>query len=1124
MSRTTLCLAFLAAFPVTCLAQTGQGDIVGMVSDTSSAVVPSAAVRAKNTATGFTYSSITNADGLYRLTYVNPGQYEISFEAQGFKRLVRGNILVRSTETSRVDVTLEVGSVTESVQVMAQTTLLESESATVGHLVTGTTLNRLPAPQQKVQTVLFYLPGVSSQRGFGHVAGQRSRAFHTNLDGVSGMEPVRGEVATDRFMATVMENMGEIKILTSTLPAEYGHSGGGVMNIAYKSGTNRLHGLAEERYRNPSAVHRSWQEPTRAEGLRVFHLVTGTISGPILVPKIYDGRNRTFFLFGFQRHHEKSSENNNRDVPSPAMYNGDFSFGGIGDPIYDPATLVRLENGTYSRAPFAGNLVPRARFDPSVQKFLGFTPWRPESNRFNQAFTNRTGPHENLSLDTTYRSYRTGFDHKIDHSFSDAHKIFGRYSYYRHRAFRDRWQVQVANPLFDNSSTPVPVDQRQLAISDSITISPTTVNEIRFGANRRYYQRTPETLGQNWAGKLGIPNVSPDTMPTFLTATGGQLISRFPEGRESDVTENFSLQENLTLVRGRHTFKTGYELLRTRANSTVSAEPSGRYRFGGTDFPFRPNTGNDFASFLLGGVVRADFTRDLATWLPRWWTHSLYFQDDWKATPKLTLNLGIRWQYETPYSTKYGQQSQFSPDATDPLTGRRGALLHPTGALANRDLNNFQPRFGLAYGFAKSWTFRAGFGVNNLDIWANGLRENFEEYVATAVIERAVGDPDVSFYLAQGPPAIPYRILPDGTSPFLGTNYSGRNISWYDPTMRSPYVLNWSTGLQWQFASEMLLELTYQGSSGVGLLNRWDTNAIPLNIANDFAGLDAVRRAAQNFKPYPQFGSILHYSNYGHNSFHSGTVKLERRFSSGVTFTSFYTFSKAIDEASSDGAAGGVTFYNRRLEKARSDYDVPHRWITSGTWQVPVGRGKRWLPNANRVVTGFLGNWELAGIQTLETGAPFSFTQTGSNNVFLPGTLRPDMAPGKTYDDIKLPWDRRGPCRHIVACAEPWANLNAFAYPDSFRAGMAGRNIVSGPGVLWHELSMSKEFVVRERVRGTLRLDYNNPFKRPFFATPNSAVNFRNPQSFGKITNTQGVTSGLGASKPFIEMIFKVEF
>jgi hypothetical protein len=1118
------CLALCLLLAPAGHAQTSQGNIVGLVTDASSAVIPRVTVTARNPETGFTYTAVTNEEGLYRIPYVNPAVYDISYEAQGFRKVLRSKFLVRSTETARVDVILEVGSLVESVEVKSEAPLLESETSTVGHLVTGVTINKLPLPQQRAYNVLLYLPGVTSQGGMGHVAGQRARAFNATLDGVSGMEPVRGSLSLDRFMNTVTENMGEVKILTTALPAEYGHSGGGIMNISYKSGTNQLHGLAEERFRYPPATHRMWSDAQPVTAPNRFHLISGSISGPVVFPKIYNGRDKTFFLFGFQRHHEKSSENNDRTVPNPAMFAGDFSFGGVGDPIYDPATLVRLPNGNYSRAQFPGNRIPQSRFDPAVQKFLSFNPWTLENNRHNQTYIDRTGPHNNVSADTKQRSYRTGFDYKIDHSFSDRHKIFGRLSHYRHRAFITRWQINVANSLFDYNATPNPIDQRQMAISDSIMINPTTINEIRLGGSRRLFKILPLTLDQNWAGKMGIANVGPETMPTFLASTGGQLYSQFPGGRQTDATESLSLQENLTLVRGLHAFKTGYEILRTRANSRVTSLPSGAYRFGGTEFPFSPNTGNDFASFLLGGVVRADFTKDLATWLPRWWTHSLYFQDDWKVTPRLTLNLGLRWQYESPFNTKYGQQSQFSPTAIDPLTGRQGAVLHPAGALAGRDLNNFQPRLGMAYNFKKDWVFRAGFAVNTLDLWTNGLQENFDEYLATAVVQPPTGNPDVAFYLSKGPPPSTFNILPNGTAFFLGTNYSGRNASYYDPKMRSPYVMNWNAGFQRQLGSAMIVELTYQGSAGVGLLQRWDINAIPLNIATSLDDLNRIRNAAQNYKPYSQFGSVYHYSNYGHNSFHSGTVKFEKRFSHGLEFNSFYTRSKAIDEASGDGAAGGITFYKRSLEKARSDYDVTNRWITYAIYQLPIGRGRRLLGNSRGVINAILGNWDLNMIQTLENGAPFSFSSTGSSNVYLPGASRPNMAPGKTYKDIKIPWDRRGPCRHSVACALPWADINAFAYPQSFTAGQAGRNIQTGPGILWHEVSGSKEFLIRERVRATVRLDVNNPFKRPYFSNPNSAVNFRNPQAFGKITGVNGMTSGLGAPKFFMEMHIKLSF
>jgi hypothetical protein len=733
-----------------------------------------------------------------------------------------------------------------------------------------------------------------------------------------------------------------------------------------------------------------------------------------------------------------------------------------------------------------------------------------------------------LSVDTNKNSYRSGLDEKIDHSFSDKHKIFARYSNARHRSMSGTWQMQLANPVFDYIGTPIPVDQRQVAISDSYVINPSTINEVRLGWNRRKSTRLPESLGQNWASQFGIPNVGPDTMPTFQTASGGQFYFRFPEGETVDVNENASLQDNFTLIRGRHTFKAGYELLRTRINSHLDQRPSGTYLLGGTEFPFTPNTGNPFASFLLGGVVRADFTKALATWQPRWWSNAIYFQDDWKVTSSLTLNLGVRYQSESPYQTKYGQQSRFDPTATDPLTGLKGALLHPTGPLAGRDNNNFQPRIGVAYNFRQNWVFRGGFTVNTLDLWTNGLRENFEEYLATASIQQVTGNPDIAFKLSKGPPTVNFNVRPDGSAPFIGANYTGRSASYFDPNMRSPYVMNWNAGVQRQLGRNYLLEINYQGSAGVGLLNRWDINAIPLDISKDPVQLEVIRRAPQNYKPYPQFGNVFLYSNFGHSSFHSGTVKVEKRMSSGITFTSFYTMGKSIDEASDDSAASGITYYNRRLEKGRSNYDVAHRWVTYAIWDLPFGKGKKFMSNSNRVVTKILGNWQMSAIQSAETGIPMTFSQNGgltggATNVFLPGAQRPNMAPGKTYDDIKLEWDRKGPCRFVVACALPWADINAFAIPASYTAGQAGRNIVNGPGMLWHQFALSKTIPVTERIKGMLRVDFTAPFKYPFFSTPSSSIDFRNPQTFGKITSQQGGFSGLGAVTETM-VIFRVEF
>ena len=1104
-------------------AQTGQGILTGSVTDSSGAIIAGVSVLTRNQNTGFTYNAVTNAEGIYRVPYLNAGSYQVSYEAPGFKKLVRSDIPIRSTETLRLDVSMEVGNVVESVEVSAGAQLLETETSTTGHMVSGKELVTLPTPQMKIESMMWYVSGVTSQSGNGHTAGGRSRAFQMTTDGVSATNPGEGTVGTARNITTVEHNMEEIKVLTTALPAEYGHSGGGIMNISYKGGTNQFHGLAEERYVSKPMIHRAWSDPAVPTGTFAFHLMSASLSGPIR-------RNKTFFLVGWQRHHERSGNNENTDIPSPAMLNGDFSFPQSpipADRIYDPDSLVMLPGGGYSRTPFPNNQIPRNRFDPVAVKFLGLNPFRGENNRNNQTFYNSTGPHQNLSADTDKNSYRTGIDGKIDHSFSSNHKIFGRYSNARHRSMSGTWQSQLANRDLDYIEAPIPVDQRQVVISDSWVISPTTINEVRVGWNRRKSTRFPASLGENWASTFGIPNVGPETMPIFQLANGNQWYFRFPEGETVDVNENASLQNNLSMIRGRHTFKTGYELLRTALNSHLEERPSGTYRLGGTELPFTPNTGHPFASFLLGSVTRADFTKAMATWLPRWWSHALYFQDDWKATRTLTLNLGLRWQTESAYQTKYGQQSQFDPTAIDPLTGRRGALLHPKGALAGRDANNFQPRIGMAYNFRPGWVFRGGFAVNTLDLWVNSLRENFEEYLATAVIEQPPGNPDIAFKLSQGPPPVQFNIQPDGSAPFIGTNYSGRSASYYDSNMRAPYVMNWNAGFQKELGSNYLLEFTYQGSAGVGLLNRWDINQIPLNISTDPAQLEIVRRSAQNYKPYPQFGSVLHYSNYGHSSFHSGTVKVEKRMSSGLSFTSFYTWGKAIDEASNDGTATGVDFYNRRLEKGRAAHDVSHRWITYAIWDLPVGLGRRWLNNRS-LVAKIVGNWQLAAIQTAETAIPLNFTHNGrltggASNVYLPGVLRPNMAPGKTYDDIELEWDRHGPCRHTVACALPWADINAFAIPASYTPGQAGRNIINGPGMFWHQFGLSKNIPVTERIRGMLRVEFTAPFKYPFFNPPGTTVDFANPQTFGKITGQQGGFSGLGA-RTMTTAIFRLEF
>ncbi len=622
--------------------------------------------------------------------------------------------------------------------------------------------------------------------------------------------------------------------------------------------------------------------------------------------------------------------------------------------------------------------------------------------------------------------------------------------------------------------------------------------------NRRHFTRVPEANGQGWAQKLGIPNVGPDTFPGFNITTYNYRMQ--PGGARQEVAEDFTFQDNFTKVVGKHTLKFGYEVIRTRFNSLVESLPSGQYTMGGTDLPFTPNTGNNFASFLFGSVSQATFTRAVATWLPRWWSHAWYAQTDWKPVKNLTFNLGVRWSYESPFSTKYGQQAQFDPAALDPISGRPGAVTHPKGLLSKRDLNNFQPRVGVAWNFHPKVVFRGGFGLITQDLFTNGINQNFEEYFATASVQSPPGDPRIAFLLSQGPPRISFNLAPDGSVPFQGTNFSTRNISWYDPNFRNPYIMNWSGGFQYQVTKDVLAELIYQGSAGVGLLNNWDINAIRLDVSRDLAELQRIFQAVQNFKPYPQFGQIQHYSNYGHNTYHGLTLRTEKRFSHSFFLNGFYTFSKSLNDANDDGGASGITYYNRRLEKGRASYDATHRFVTVFISELPWGKGRRWLSHG--LAEKFFGGWDFMYSHTLQTGTPVTITFAGSPYNYLPGQSRPNQI--VPNDEAYTKDWTIGPNRFPTSAQNRYFNINAFQYPAPFTPGTVGRNTLVGTGINWGQASLSKEFPIRERLKFILRWDMNNPFKTQAFADPNSVFNLANSGTFGRFNNTRGSFSDVG--------------
>lgn len=1078
------------------LGQSATGNIIGHVTDSTGAVVPNTKVTATNPEMGQTFQAVSDAQGIYRFYYLAPATYNLTFQHAGFKTLERPGIVVNANQTPAVNVNLTVGSLVQKVQVTAASPLLETATSTTGAIIKGNEMNTLPIMQRYVWMTMYLMPGVSSMHGF-HINGSRARGLSITLDGISGLQPMIQGESTNGTVSTTPNAIEEVKLVSTVLPAEYGHSAGGMLSETYKSGTNAFHFEGEDRYIGNSMLHRAYFN-LLGNAPFTYHELSGLVSGPVVLPKIYNGRDKTFFMFGFSHHRENYDQQLFTDVPSDAMLNnGDFSFGGLGYPIYDPRTIQQV-NGQWTATQFTGNIVPPIEYDPAIAKFLTYGPWAPANNLGNATIITATGPQQNFGDISIYQSYRYRFDSKVDHSFSSKNRMYARYSQVLNHA--GGVPIGISWDLANGGAIRTPSSQANVVISDTQIFGPRAINEIKVGFDRYEDSHTPLGLGEGWAQQLGIPGVSGATFPGFVDSSGSAFYGATPMGGESHrVTRYATLQDNFTLIRGRHSLRMGYEVIKTSANSLLPSTPSGTFYFGDTGYPFTPNTGNDFAAFLLGAVQKATFSTTLATWLPRWWSHALYFQDDWTVSPRLTLNLGVRWEYESPMKMKYGQQSQFDPTATDPVTGMPGAIVHSPGPLAESNYKHFSPRLGGAYRFTDNMVFRGGFGINRLDLFSPGFNQNFEEYTSNVTVQSPVGDPRPAFFLSNGPGPINYNVLSNGTSPFVGTNYSSRSATWYDPHLTNPYVMNWNATYQYQFAPTWLLEITYQGSSGVGLLEAWNINAVPLDVSTDPTVLQDIYQNYQNYVPYPNFGTIDLWSNFGHSTFHSGTIRVQKRFSRNLTFQAFYTKSKAIDDCDNAGRCSGLTYYDRKLEKGRAGYDVADRFVAYATYGLPFGKGRTFM-NRGGILNYVLGGWNVTWVQTFQSGTPATFTLAGSPYNYLPGGGI--HRPNQIGDPVVPNWTIGQ--RFDRNLENPIWDINAFSNPAAFTSGSVGRNTVNGPHLVWSQTSIAKDVRIKDKGMLQIRYDINNVFKNPNFNSPSSTVNIGSPGLFGKPTSTTG--------------------
>src|SRR3954447_24567363 len=498
-------------------AQVSTGTITGTVIDPQGAAIAGVKVLAVETSTNFQARSESNSDGLYRIESLQPGTYDVSFESTGFKGLVKKGLQLRVGDVLAVDGALQLGQVSEQIQVTSAATLLETETSSTSTVTEGETLYKMPLYQRYVLNTLNLNPGVTmngyayggSLGGF-NVAGQRSTGTTVFEDGVFGNDPI---LSTGTDIKPVENSVEEVQVVTGTLPAEYGHTTGGVVTVAKKSGTNEFHGTASDLGRTRNMTHRQFfnafktsdPQPGAPDGVPAWFMqLDASLSGPIWIPKVYNGKNKTFFFFGYQKLIEKKSAAFTSQTPTPASLAGDFTFGGAGLPLYDPLTTRQLADGTWTRDLLPGSMVPKNRFDPVAAKIIAMNPWVPPNT---PGSLTSTGPVSNYTWASKSRTFFEDFSQRIDQQFSSDFKLYGSYTY-NHQSGLGR-PTSVAIPAFDGANgTLTPFTQRNLSIGATKLFGPSMLNDIRLGYYRSRNDTFVPSFNQNWAQTLGIPNDS----------------------------------------------------------------------------------------------------------------------------------------------------------------------------------------------------------------------------------------------------------------------------------------------------------------------------------------------------------------------------------------------------------------------------------------------------------------------------------------------------------------------------------------------------------------------------------------------------------------------------------------
>ncbi len=1155
MKQTARCTLLLAACALLCAgilySQTFTGAIRGVVTDASGASVPGAKVTISDVARGQDHVAETDAQGRYVVPNLQPSTYMLTVEAAGFQTYQRNPFDLQVQQQVTIDVQLELGEVTTVVEVEAAQPLLNTTIANLGQVIENKYILQLPLVSRNAMALTYLTPGVV--RSGGRMGGQNNTNFVANgsrnstadvlLDGVTVTNPEQNSGITQLKYQPSVDAVQEFKVQTNFFSAEFGQTGGAVINMVTKSGTNEFHGTGYYFRRDDSLDANSFfanrQGSPRPDRARDQY--GGVIGGPVKKDKV-------FFFANFERTEDNAPLSHTARYPTALERAGDFSetFTGGGAPvqIFNPLDTMEDPNnpGDILRAPFPGNVIPQSMMDPVSLKAAAFFP-EPTSegfgpNRQQNWFAQAPRP------DTSNQILGKG-----DINVSDQGRMSLRFS----RSWSNNDPPNLfgeGNPAYAFNEGPSSNTVYTGTASYTHTASPTTIIEVRYGVLRVDFNRDPmESFNPT---ELGLPagvaeNAAFLTFPEFEPegygdiGTEGWLII----GRGEDVNQ---ITGGVTKIAGAHNLKVGGEFRHQRLDYLQPGYPSGFHRFERQStrekrFGFAGDQGDGLASMLLGWYAGWAGTQHHDPWsFSRSQYYGMYVQDDWKATRKLTVNLGLRYDFDIPRWEKENRYSYWDFDTPSSIDGQlpqfdlRGVYAFTddeTRSDFEGDYNNFQPRLGLAYALNDKTSLRAGYGLfyalSRATVKGH-LGSGFQSESSITASE----DGNRTRFAAPSNPYPNGFNLPPGRSLGIDT-FLGLGAGTTNRENNNPQYQSWNFSIQRQIPGNAVLEANYTGSKGTRLLFAGDTNLQRLDplfwdlgrtqldtrVPNPFHGVITDERSTLSretvvlnrlFRNMPHFnGASQSETQRGNSSYHALQLKYEKRFSRGLQMLMHYTWSKMIDDISHGGGnlnwLGGNTsvqdWSNLRNERALSAHDVAHRYVLSWSYQLPIGTGRAVGTDWGRVTNALLGGWEVSGIASLQTGVPIQVNQNGG--VLWDATQRPhlvgDPDPGGSVTER---FD-----------SGQWFNESAFEQPEPDTIGSAPRNLnYRTPPLANVDLAIFKSFQIKEAMRGEFRWEMDNATNTPTFGSPNASFG---SNAFGRIN---GYASGRGARQIQIGLKF----